>query len=460
MQRLLPICAAVAFAVRCAGAESDTALEWPQFRGPEARGIADNDALPLHWSATENVQWKTDLPGRGWSSPIVVGDRVLLTAVINTGSAEEPKKGLYFGGNRPTPPESIHRWMIYCLDLSSGEIVWSRQVHEGKPQSAIHLKNSFASETPVTDGKRVYCQFGNLGVFCLDWQGEELWKRLWEPRKTRFGWGTAASPVYHAGRLYVVNDNEEESSLIALDAESGDESWRVQRDEKSNWSTPLIWKNELRTEIVTAGTGKIRSYDLEGSLLWELEGMSSITIATPYAAGGLLYISSGYVMDGLKPIYAIRSGATGDISLKEGETSNAWIVWCQPKAAPYNPSTLVYGDQLYVLYDMGMLACYDAATGREQYARQRLPKGRAFTVSPWAYKGTVFCLNEDGVTFAVRAGAEYQLMHTNTLAEDDMCMATPAVAGDRLLIRTSARLYCFRKLADAPAPADTETKSN
>ena len=417
---------------------------WPQFRGPGSKGIATGDGLPDRWSATENVAWKSDLPGRGWSSPIVWGNRVVLTTVVNSGMSEEPKKGLYFGGNRPTPPDSIHQWKVMCLDLETGRIIWERQVHEGQPQSAIHLKNSFASETPVTDGKHIFCYFGNVGMFCFDMEGNEVWRKKFEPRQTRFGWGTSSSPVLHGDRLYVVNDNDEDSYLLALERQSGREAWRVSRDEKSNWSTPFIWQNERRIEIVTPGTGNVRSYDLDGNLLWSLAGMSSITIATPYEHKGLLYLSSGYVQDALRPIYAIRPGAAGDISLAEDQTSNEWIAWCQRKAAPYNPSTMTYDDRLFVLYDRGLLACLNTRSGDSVYEPQRLPNGRAFTSSPWAYGGKVFCLNEDGETFVVKAGDKFELLHTNPLAEDDMCMATPAIAGDRLLIRTSARVYCIR----------------
>ena len=203
------------------------------------------------------------------------------------------------------------------------------------------MKSSYASETPVTDGERVYCSFGNVGVFCFDLDGNEVWKLPVEPHKTRLGWGTAASPVLHRDRLYLVNDNDEDSYLLALDAKTGRQIWRVPRDEKSNWATPFVWENEKRTEIVTPGTGQVRSYDLDGKLLWSLKGMSSITIATPYEHEGLLYVSSGYVLDKSRPIYAIRPGATGDISLKEESTSNDFIAWSQPKAAPYNPTTLI-----------------------------------------------------------------------------------------------------------------------
>jgi outer membrane protein assembly factor BamB len=420
--------------------------DWTQFRGPGAKGVSGNSDLPIQWSATENVAWKTDLPGRGWSSPVVAESRVFLTTVVNSGESEEPKKGLYFGGDRPTPPKAVHKWIVYCLDLNTGGVIWNRTVHEGAPETAIHLKNSFASETPVTDGKRVYAYFGNVGIYCFDFDGELVWEKSVAPHKTRFGWGTAASPVLHDGVLYIVNDNEEASWLMAVDAESGNELWKVERDEKSNWSTPYIWQHEQRTEIVTPGTQQVRSYDLQGNLLWTLKGMSSITIATPYEHEGMLIVSSGYVGDrNMRPIYAIRPGATGDISLSAEEDSNEWIAWCRRMEAPYNPTTLVYDGELVVLYDFGLIASFDANDGSTLASKRRIPGGRAFTASPWAYAGHIFCLNEDGVTFVYKPGEELELLHRNTLDEDDMAMATPAIAGDRLLIRTAARLYCLKK---------------
>lgn len=417
---------------------------WPQFRGSGARGTTNESKIPDRWSATENVAWKRDIPGRGWSSPVVWGNHLFLTTVVNTGESEAPKKGLYFGGDRPLPPGSNHQWKVLCLDLETGEVRWERQVHEGKPKSSIHIKSSYASETPVTDGERVYCCFGNVGIFCFDFAGNEQWRYELPALPTRFGWGTAASPVLHEGRLYYCHDNDKESYLLALDARTGKEVWKIPREEKSNWATPYVWKNEQRTEIVTPGSGGVRSYDLDGKLLWTLKGMSSITIATPFEANGLLFVSSGYVMDQKRPVYAIKPGAKGDISLTEGRTSNEFIAWSQPKGAPYNPSTLVEDNRLYVLYDRGLIGCFDARYGQELYSPQRLPDGRAFTSSPWAAGGKVFCLNEDGVTFVLKAGDSLELLHTNALADDDMGMATPAIAGDRLLIRTAARVYCIQ----------------
>ena len=431
------------------------AENWPQFRGAESLGTADDDRLPERWSESENVAWKRPLPGRGWSSPIAWGNKIFLTTCVNTAGSEEPTKGLYFRGERPTP-ESIHKWIVYCLDLTTGEVLWERLAHEGVPLSSIHVKNTFASETPVTDGQRVYAYFGNLGIYCYDLDGKALWSKKFEPHQTRNGWGTAASPVVSNGRVFIVDDNEEASFIVALDAATGSELWRESRDEKTNWATPYVWKNDLREELITAGTNKIRSYDLDGKLLWELGGMSSITIPTPFAGFGMLYLSSGYVMDKQKPIYAVRPGASGDISLTEAAPSNPSIAWHVADGGPYNTSPLLYGDYLYVLLDRGMLSCYDAHTGEAKYEKQRLPEGRAFTASPWAYRGKVFSINEFGVTFVVEAGPEFKLLYTNELASEPMCMSTPAMVGDRLLLRTASELVCFQAGARLAEPATSE----
>lgn len=417
--------------------------DWPQFRGPGARGIAPDASRTEVWSATDNVVWVCEVAGRGWSSPIVWDGRVFVTTAVSYGEVEPAKKGLYFGGERKTPPDDEHVWLVVCLALNSGDVLWQKEVHRGVPERPLHIKNSYASETPVTDGERVYAYFGNVGLFCLDLEGRVLWERRWQPVRIQADWGTAASPTLHRDRIYIVNDNQEQSFLEALDRATGDTLWRVDRDEKSNWSTPFVWENEQRTEIVTPGSKKTRGYDLDGNLLWELGGSSSITIGTPYAAHGLLYVSSGYILDRKKPLFAIRPGASGDITLGEDETANAAIAWCHKSAAPYNPSSLVYGALLYVLLDRGLLACYDARTGETVYEPQRLGGSTAYTSSPWAYDGRVFCLDEYGVTTVVRAGREFEVLRTNPLGEDEMALATPAIAGRKLLIRTESRLYCI-----------------
>ena len=432
-------------------ASLNAADNWPQFRGPGALGVSENTNLPEKWSAKENVLWKRDIAGRGWASPVVWGKRVFLTTAVSEGKTEEARKGLYFGGERRRSSTSIHHWKVICLDLDTGEVLWKKTARSGRPQGSIHIKNSYASETPITDGERVYAYFGNHGLYCYSVEGKQLWKKEWPAYKTRYSWGLAASPVLHKGRLYIVNDNEEQSFLVALDAKTGKEVWRVKREEKSNWSTPYIWENKLRTEIITPGTKKNRAYDLNGRLLYQFGGNSSITIATPYAKFGLLYVTSGYVGDRKKPMFAIRPGAKGDISLKSDKDSNEFVAWCQRRAGPYNPSTITYGDLMYVLLDRGLVARYEAKTGKHVFGPERIvPRGGAFTSSPWAYNGRVFFLDENGVTYVLQAGRKFKLLPANRLnAKEDMCMATPAMSGDKLIIRTDARVYCFKKAEEA-----------
>lgn len=416
---------------------------WPQFRGPESLGVVEDPSLPDTWSETQNVAWKTTIPGMGWSSPIVWGNKIFVTSVINAKETEPVKKGLYFGGERKAPADE-HRWMVYAVDFKSGKILWEREVHKAVPTFSRHLKNSYASETPVTDGERVYAYFGNVGLFCFDLKGKLLWSKKWPAVNTRFGWGTAASPVVHQDRIYVVNDNDTKSFLVALNKKTGEQVWEVERAEASNWATPYIWNNGQRTEIITPGTKRVRSYDLNGKLLWEFTGMSSIAIPTPFSKFGLLYISSGYVQDQLRPVYAIRPGASGDISLKQGEMSNSYIAWHQPQAGPYNPSPIIYGDLYYTLLDRGFFTCHDAKTGKEIYGKQRIdPATVAFTSSPWAYNGKLFCLSEDGDTYVIGAGREFKVIGKNSLNE--LCLATPAIVRGSLVIRTASKLYRITK---------------
>ncbi len=413
---------------------------WPQFRGPQSNGVAEDAAIPDRWSPTENVVWKTDIPGSGWSSPIVARGRIFVTSVLSTSEEEKPKKGLYFGGERKAPADE-HRWMIYAVDFKSGKILWQREVFRGVPKTPHHLKNTYASETPVTDGERVYAYFGNVGLYCFDLDGNLKWSMAFPPHATRYGWGTAASPIVHRGRVYVLNDNDDSSFLTIFDAKTGNVIKTLDRaGEGTNWSTPYIWENPKRTELIVAGTKHVRSYDLDGKLLWEFGGMSSIAIPTPFSKFDLLYVSSGYVGDQVRPAYAIRPGASGDITLKKGDTSSESIAWYLERGGPYNPTPVVYGDYYYTLFDQGFLTCHDAKTGKEIYGKQRIdPAAGAFTSSPIAANGKLYLSSEDGDTFIVQAGPEYKLLGKNTL--DEMIMATPAMVNGSLVIRTASKLY-------------------
>jgi outer membrane protein assembly factor BamB len=429
------------------------AENWPQFRGLQAGVAADDPALPDTWGPTQNIVWKTDVPGTAWSSPVVWGDHVFVTSAINT-KAEEPLRptaeylSRSIGGPMTAKDISlstdVHRWMVYDVDFKTGRIRWERQVQQAVPAKTRHQKNSYASETPVTDGDRVYAYFSSAGLFAFDMNGKPIWSKPMDPLTVRSGWSGAASPVVHRGRVYIVNDNDEHSFVAAYDAQAGTELWRVSRDEASNWTTPFVWENAQRTEIVTPGTKKVRSYGLDGKLLWELSGMSVIDIPTPFAKNGLLYVESGYPGDQLRPVYAIRPGASGDISLKPDETSNGFVVWSNPALGTYATSALAYGDYYYTLFDRGILACHDAKTGKEIYPRQRITADASgFTASPWAYNGKIFAMSEDGDTYVVQAGPAFKVLGRNSLNE--MTLATPAIANGSLIVRTASKLYRIGK---------------
>lgn len=416
---------------------------WPQFRGPGAVGVSAKP-LPTRWDANTNITWSLEIPGRGWSSPIVWGDRVFVTAVMND-KTPPPRPGLYIQDLIGKIPAGEHVWKLYCIDFNNGKPLWDKVVHKGNPGEPIHLKNTYASETPATDGEHVFVYFGNLGLYCYDMKGTLVWSRQIEPHKTRMGWGTGASVVLHQDRLYLVNDNDDKSYLAAIDKKTGKDIWKVDRDEKSNWGTPLVWQHKTRTEIVTAGTNRVRSYGLDGKLVWEIKGMSVISIPTPFAGPEHLYVTSGYILDPNRPFYAIKPGAAGDISLKAKETSNEHIVWSQKAAGPYHPTPVYHDGFVYVLLDKGFLSCYDARTGKEVYNRQRIdPNSDKFTASPWAADGKVYCLDEDGATYVIRGGEKFEVLAKNSLNE--MTLATPALVRGNILLRTASRVY---RIADS-----------
>ncbi len=444
------------------------AQHWPSFRGAEATSTASNDPrLPLTWSTTENVVWKTPIDGLGWSSPVIWGNRIFLTTVVSEGESQEPRMGLYFpfgspettdDGRFPDPKPGelmereadIHHWWVYALDFETGQVAWSTEVNQGEPQFDRHLKNTFASSTPVTDGERVYAYFGNVGVFALNMDGALAWETRFEATDTRLGWGPAASPVLHDGTLFVVNDNDEQSFVSALDARTGNERWRANRDEGTNWSTPFVWQHDDRTELITAGSDQVRSYDLDGNELWHFRGLNTISIPQPFSANGLLYITSGYVGDPTKPVFAIRPGATGDITLQDGQRSNNSIVWYQDNAGPYHPTPLVYDDYYFTLLDRGFYTVHDAHTGEELYfteqqvlnqeVRRRVARGAGgFTSSPWTYNDKIFVLSEDGDTYVIDPTNDFNVVATNSLEE--VAMSSPAMAQGSLFIRTRSHVW-------------------
>jgi outer membrane protein assembly factor BamB len=330
------------------------------------------------------------------------------------------------------PNEVMLHYFLYCLDLKSGKTIWKKEFYSGRPPGGRHRKNSFASETPVTDGKLVYVYITNLGLYAFDMKGAEVWRTPLEAYPIYLDFGTGASPALVDDLLVIVSDNEKRQFIAAFDKKSGKPAWRTDRD--------LVAKaggTPKRTEVVTVGPGVAVSYDVAGKELWRLAGMSPTPIPMPFVYEGLLYLNGGKG----RPVYAIKPGASGDLTPKEDGQTGEFIAWSQARLGTYLPTEVAYQGALYVLSETGILSRLDAKTGKVSY-RSRIEGGGAFTSSPWAYNGKVYCLSEEGKTFVIAAGEKYELLHVNLL--DEMAQATPAIVGDRLLLRTETKLYSIR----------------
>jgi outer membrane protein assembly factor BamB len=443
--------------------------EWPGFRGPDANPAVPNGKLPEKWSKTENVEWSAEIPGRGWSSPVVHGSSVFLTTVTTDGKSKPPQIGTEYSNEyiaqlmkqglsekevleRVTardielPKEVMLHYYLYCLDIETGNVVWKREFYSGQPPGGRHRKNSFASETPVTDGRLVYVYVANLGLYAYDMKGTQVWHTPLEAYPIYLDLGTGGSPALLGDMLLIVNDNEKQQFIAAFDTKTGKPVWRKNRDLsatadgmpiRSGWVTPFVWKTAPRTEIVTVGPGVAVSYDAAGKELWRLSGMSAVPIPSPFAYDGLLYVNGGRGT----PLFAIKPGATGDLTPAKDGKQSEFVAWSQPRGGTYLPTEVAYNGALYALSETGILSSFDAKTGKVNY-RSRIEGGEAFTSSPWAYNGKVFCLSEEGKTFVIAASEKFELLRINEL--DEMAQATPAIVGDRLILRTEGRLYSIR----------------
>ncbi len=444
---------------------------WPQFRGPGFNPIHENEKLPDSWSTTKNIEWALEVDGRGWSSPIVADGKVFLTSVKTDGKSKSPQVGTDYSNEyvaelmkQGLSQEEVERkvnerdfefpdqvslhYYLFCIDLKSGKQLWKKEYHTGKPPGGRHRKNSFASETPVTDGKHIYVYATHLGLFAYDFSGNQVWHTKLQKHPIYLEFGSGTSPVLFDDKLIIVDDNQENSSIAAYRTKDGKLVWQTERKvpenypaqmPKSGWATPFIWENAQRKEIVTVAPGVAISYDADGNELWRLNGMTPAPSSSSFAHEGLLFLDAGKT----KPIYAIRPGAKGDISLEDNEESNEFIAWVRPRAGTYIPTPVAYRGGLYVVQDKGIVIRIDAKTGKESFkARISKSGGADFTSSPWAYNGKVFCVSEQGNTYVFEAGTDYKLLNVNPL--DDFVMATPAIVDDRLLLRTDKRLYCIR----------------
>ena len=421
-----------------AACASLSAQNWPSFRGPQASGVADGAATPVSWnvSTSQNVVWTTPIAGLAVSSPIVWGNRIFVSTAVSSDPNAGIKTGLY-GDVQPVNDLSKHTWRLLALDKRTGKVVWDRAVSEGTPKTKRHPKSSQASSTPVTDGTRVIVSFGSEGLYAYDFDGKLLWKRdlgvlnagwFYDPD---YEWGFGSSPIIWKNLVIVQCDIQKNAFVAAFDVTTGQPVWRTSRDEIPSWSTPAIFEANGRAELVTQATKFTRGYDPgTGKELWRLSGNSEIAIPTPVIGPNLVIVSNGYTP--VQPIFAIRPGATGDITPKAGQTQNESIAWSTNRGGPYIPTPVIYKDQLYVLGINGVLTVYDVRTGQRVY-QQRVGGGGSFSASPVAADGKIYLTSEDGDVFVVKAGPAYELLATNPVGE--VVMATPAISDGLLIIR-------------------------
>ncbi len=420
------------------------AQNWPSFRGPNASGIAEGTNPPTNWDLekTQNVLWKTEIPGLSHSSPIVWGNQIfVITAVSGDANAgfQAKDRGIGLAND-----DARHTWMIYALDKRNGRILWTDKAYEGVPRAKRHVKATQANSTPVTDGRYVVAVFGSEGLACYDTNGKLLWKQdlgvlnpgLWDDKDS--SWGHSSSPIIYRDLVIVQADGHKQSFIAAFNLKDGKQAWRVERNEITSWTTPSVYQGKDRTELIVNGGRYIRGYDpLTGKELWRFsDNDTQVKMQAPQIANDLIYITGGYPPG--RAMYVFRPGATGDISLKAGEDKNAFIAWSSSKGSPYTPTPIVYGDQFYVLADNGVLSSYVAKTGELIY-QQRLPT--SFSASPVAADGKLYLASEDGDVFVVKAGRQYELLAKNVMGQP--LMATPALTQGMLILRGTNTIYAL-----------------
>ncbi len=422
-----------------------TAADWPQFRGPSASGVGSGTKPPIRWDATKgiNLVWKADIPGLSISSPIVWGDRVYVTTAISSDTAQKLRTGLY-GDTDSVDDRSPHQWKVMALDKLTGKLLWQQIAHAGVPKTKRHPKSSQASPSPATNGSVVIAYFGSEGLYAYSPDGKLLWQKdlgiqnagwFFDPDSE---WGAASSPVIYKNSVIVLCDRQKDSFIAAFDLKDGKELWRTARAEVSTWGTPTVVEGKDRTEVVTNGSKAIRGYDADtGKELWTLGPNSEIACTTPVAGQSLIFVTAGYPP--VQPIYAIRIGSTGNLTLQAGKESSDAIAWSKPRGGVYLPSPIVYGDQLYTLGNNGILTAYDAKTGNRLY-QQRI-EGDSFVASPVAAGGNLYLASEDGDVFVVKAGPQYELVAKNPVGEP--VLATPAWADDLLIVRGAKHLFAI-----------------
>ena len=420
------------------------AVHWHQWRGPEANGVARRAKPAVNWGEGRNIGWKTAVDGSGTSTPIIWGNKVFLLTAINTGKVDpnlpkpedQPKRvfGIKF-------PHTHWQFVVICLDRSTGKELWRRIATERVPHEGHHGDNSFASASPTTDGQRLYCWFGSAGLYCYDLNGTRLWNRDLGQARVGASLGEGCSPVIHDGKLVIVRDHSRQSSIHVLDAADGSTLWERRRDEPNAWATPRVLNHSGRTQIITAASNLIRSYDLaDGRIIWQCSGLTGNVIPAPVVDQDLVYCMSGYQGYSL---LALPLSRTGDLTAVDA------IVWKKSRATPYIPSPLLYDGRLYFNQsNQAILTCLNAATGDTLMDRTRLPGLSNLYASPVGADGRIYVTGRNGTTLVLKQSDTLEVLATNRL--DDRIDASPAIAGSQMFLRGNRFLYCIEDAAGRP----------
>lgn len=418
---------------------------WPQFRGTGASGRGDGANLPDRWSAGDGkgIAWKAPIPGLSHSSPIVWGDRVFVTTAISSRQDASFKPGLY-GEGTASEDVTVHRWNVMALDRRTGRVLWERTAYQGAPKEKRHIKATYANATPATDGRHVVAFFGSQGLYAYDMDGRLKWSRdlgrlnAGAYDSPDYEWGTASSPVIYKGLVIVQADQQKDSFLIALRLSDGKTAWKATRDELPSWATPTVYTAGARPEIVTNAPKFIRGNDpATGRELWRLGRSSNITAPTPVFDGEHIVVMSGRRPNA--PIFVVKAGARGDITLAEGATSGGHVIWTREGAGSYMPTPVIHDGRLYVLKNQGILTCWDLARGEKVYEERVPGVTSGFSASPVVADGKLYLSSEDGDVHVVRAGPKFEVLATNPMGQP--LMATPALSGRLLILRGERGLF-------------------
>jgi len=417
------------------------AQNWPAFRGQNGAGVGDGTSLPITWDVEKsiNISWKTPIPGLGHSSPIIWKERIFVTTAISSAANSEFVHGLTDTGASASD-SSKHSWRVYCLDKNTGRIIWEKAIYEGVPKVKRHVKASYANSTPATDGKHLVVSFGSEGLYCFDLDGKLLWKQDlgvldggWSS-DAESHWGYGSSPIIYKGLAIVQCDTQNQSFIAAFNVADGKRVWQTPREEDSSWSTPAIYEQQNRAELITSGTKYYRGYDpLTGKELWRMADGVDVKIPTPITTDGLYFLGGGSP-NGRRTFYAVRAGIKGEIK----PTDTQSIAWQSSQIRPHIVTPIVYQDYLYVCTDNGILSQYAAKTGEPTF-RARLGRGGSFSASPVAADGRLYFASEDGDVFVIKAGTTFELLARNTMGE--VVMATPAISGRMIIIRGQNHLF-------------------